>query len=202
MNIKTFCAAAALAVGVGSAADAASVRFDLIYQNTILENATIRAIGTGDQIWDGDLDVKKSPWALPTLYPGAKRGNRFEAYAEIVEADDEYGGYFAPVCDVGGFDCSVDYLWERFVSLDPFAVVADAFGVWQNGKTLIVTSWGDYDGDGFEILGDGYEGYASAITTTFRITGVAPVPLPTSVALLPLGFGALAMLRRRRRVAS
>jgi MYXO-CTERM domain-containing protein len=192
----------ALTVGTGQTAEAATtVSFKLRYEGTVLDRATIFDTGTEDLLWDGVLDVEGSPWELPTLYHGAKKGDIFEAYAEIEEAGDEDGGYIAPVCDVGGFDCSKTGGWDRYISTDPFSVTTDAFMVVQYGSSLTVTNWGEHHLAGFSFFGDGYRGFTDSIVTTFTIIDPAPVPLPTTAALLPMGLGALALMRRRRRSA-
>lgn len=201
MGMKSVIAAAAVAVGIGQA-EAASIQYDLRYEDTILDDATIWENEGDDPVWYGSLSVHGALRVLPSLYPGAKKGDLFKAYVEFGEAEeyDPYDGYTAPVCDVGGFDCTVSD-GERSVDGESFTVVTDAFGVWEGRKTLTVTSWGEYYGAGFHFSGDGYWGHAFSITSTFTIVDLAPVPLPASAALLPMGIGALALMRRRRRLA-
>ena len=197
MRVMYAFTAAAVVVGMGSAADAASLRYDIRYEGSFLENALIIDAETEEELWFGDLNIDGAPWELPTLYSNAKKGDLFEAYVETEEGDDERG-LAAPVCWVGGFNCR-NLQPFRYVDPNLFNVVADQFAVWETAGVLTVTSWGEYDGDGFRFSGDGYQGSADAITATFTIVELAPVPLPASVALLPLGIGALAMMRRRRR---
>lgn len=200
VRIRSVCASAVVIVGLGQAAEAAIVNLDLRYEGTVLEDAYLFDTTTWDVLWAGDLDVETAPWVLPSLFPGASKGQTFQLHADIRAATDEYGGYVAPVCDIGGFDCAVTR-WERYVLQEPLHVESDAFGVWQHGNTITVTSWGEYHLAGFHIVGDGYAGFTVAMTSRFTIIEPSPVPLPLPAALLPAGLGALALLRRRHRAA-
>jgi hypothetical protein len=198
-------AAAAVAMGIGQAADAASVRYDLQYVDSILDDAVVFDSVTGDPLWvswdDGPLSIHDSPWETPDIQIHAQRGGLSDAYLEIEMLwDDWYQDYIpsVPNCYVGAFDCSITR-GERAASINPFYVAADRFSIWQEGSTITVTNWGEYHLAGFTIIGDGYWGSAVSVTSTYEIIELAPVPLPASAALLPLGVGALALMRRRRK---
>lgn len=197
MSVRVLIAAAAVSLGMGQAADAATVKYNLRYEDSVLEDVWIYFDDADEELWFDKLSIHGSAWKLPSLFQGAQKGDLFEAYAEI-EKDDEYGEYIASYCYVGFFKCTAKSIGNIFVQPD-FYIVADAFAVWNDGKTLTLTSWGRWDGDGFDIIGEGYTGYADAITSTFTIIQPAPVPLPATAALLPLGLGALAMMRRRQK---
>lgn len=204
MGIKVLAVAAVMALGFGRA-EAASVKYDLRYEDTVLDEAVIWDSETGDLLWDflesGPLSVHNALWDLSAFQTGERKGDITDAYLEYEEyldfGDSGYG-YIAPVCWVGSFNCEVQK-GERVVWPELFHVATDSFVVERIGSSLHATTWGLYDGDGFSISGNGYEGSAASITSIYTIVELAPVPLPASVALLPLGIGALAMMRRRRR---
>lgn len=211
MGIRALCAAAAVIAGMVSAADAASVRYDLRYIDTVLDDAVIFDSMTGEVLLyspdKGPLSVHDPRWDFSMFDPGLRPGDLTDAYMEYEdfpyppEWDHDPGqgeDYIVPVCWIGNFNCEVDRQ-ERMVIPELFLVSTDVFGVGRNGTTFYAYTEGNYHREGFRIIGEGYEGSAASMTSTFELVELAPVPLPASAALLPLGFGALALMRRRRR---
>ncbi|SNR66670.1 VPLPA-CTERM protein sorting domain-containing protein [Paracoccus sediminis] len=195
MVIRALAAAAAVVFGMGQAVQAASVGYDLRYESSVFEDVFLYDEEIDESFFAEELDILDVPGYVSTLFPNAVKGDIFRLQAEIGEDED---GYKASDCSIGSFDCTT-YSRERLVSLDPLTIVADAFGIWSDGSQVTLTSWGRWDGDGFDLSTGDRWGRAGAITTTFTIVELAPVPLPASAALLPLGLGALAMMRRRRK---
>ena len=75
------------------------------------------------------------------------------------------------------------------------------------GSVFDVGFWSTYARqDGPFVTTDGLHGYfyvdEYSQFTILDIKDLAPVPLPSAIALLPLGLGALAFMRKRRRTAA
>lgn len=221
MGIRALCAAAAVVVGVGSAAEAAtytSVSYDMFvrYDGTAFTDVDYYPIAhdhysfENKDISAGDtsLGLKSHLFGLPAI------GTIFQFTVNILHPDIPYhvpyygNGGSTPVCQLGPWNCTATD--QTNISANSFSLAYDD-DWWmsvnaQEGSTFEVGLSAIYSGvqtplitaDGMHMYWYDYE------TSYFTILGVsqpAAVPLPATAALLPLGLGALAMLRRRRRIS-
>lgn len=177
MSIRTFCAAAVVALGVGQA-EAATV-YDVIFTITKAKHLYI------DDCYDedGSYTTCVSTELLPD-WRGMSVGDPLRGVFAV--GDDGFA-----TLDVGGLRLFGD--WGAYQAYDGDAYWWEGSG----GVWYTYLSWNGTAGTLFHSLDnrpDSYDTYASLT--------LAPVPLPATAALLPLGIGALAMMRRRRRVVS
>ncbi|MGN7867811.1 VPLPA-CTERM sorting domain-containing protein [Paracoccus sp. 22332] len=213
MGIRALCAAAAVVVGVGSAAEAATtVSYDLWlrYEGTAFTSAFHETTGDPDTTVTGDFAADDMlPGMKSYLFGAIPVGEVIHFVATMVhpdqpvEDDPYYGnGGRTPVCQFGVWDCT------KTNYIDPTKFLFSWDDKWQvaggveTGSTLMVELWSTslpfpmYSDDGRYSYGYDYE--YSYFTV---VADPAPVPLPATAALLPLGIGALALMRRRRRVS-
>ena len=213
MGIRALCAAAAVVVGVGSAAEAATVDYDI----------DLRYIGTN--FWDGHISqegwvpeafefdkmpLEGNPFGLIGKYGHLSVGEIVKFVAHVIHPDDpdtwigsfDNGGR-APSCSLAGISCGGInqtypgdhfklYVWdlsEFYGSL----IVGDVFShlLWGPAVTPQTTS---------EIYFSAWFEVAEFEVVAVHQPAPAPVPLPATAALLPIGIGALTMMRRRRRL--
>lgn len=169
MGIRSLCAAAVVAVGVGSAADAAT--YDVIF--TVTE-------AMDEYIGDDDEQYVATPlsgwWGFDVNAPVA---------GTLSVSDDD---------NTVSLDVAGNRLFEDYDSIGGIGGggVSWLFGV--GGSALTELRWFG-DRGALIYLSDNRPDYTSARATL----SLAPVPLPAAAALLPLGIGALAMMRKRRR---
>lgn len=201
MGIRSLIAAAAMVVGIGQAAEAAGLHYVLQYEDTALENAWF-SDNKGEEYHHSLISIHDTPLRLPTFHHGAVKGDIYKGYSLFRKGH-------VPSCHMGRIACSVSR-WNNEAMVFPYGeITTDDFRVtwawdWTGSGVdqIIVTNWGEWGG-GVSIDTKDAFGFANAIITTFtivdRYTTPSTVPLPASAALLPLGIGALAMMRRRRR---
>lgn len=222
MSIRSVIGAAVVAVGMGSAADAATytrASYDLTvrYDGTSFSGVHYSNIDPEipDQHFsevapdDRSLGLKSHLFGLPEF------GTVFQFVVDIVHpdvpglSDPYYGnGGRTPVCQLGPWDCTE----TNKTSIDPLGFYLQWDDDWymnvpaQAGSSFFVYYSATYGSNGpgtqFTDNGNGYS-YESedSYFTVIAVNSPAPVPLPATAALLPLGIGALALMRRRRRSA-
>lgn len=227
MGIRALCAAAAVMVAGVGAADAATVvkeyNLHLRYEGTAFYDAFYSQYDSEgnyeETIHLGDVAVGEAPsWMKSYDFPDLTPGSIIGFIATIIFDDEvtfDEGGFAlsgsAPVCRIGtvscigmnynqlsesGVDLNIKPEGNMWLSFNP-AVGGDfEFGRWmyempkphravENGITYIY-----------------YSEMQLSNFTVVSAADIAPVPLPASAALLPLGIGALAFLRKRRRSAA
>lgn len=193
MRIRALCAAAAVAVGVGSAADAATT-YGFKYIETVYVDVTIYQDNNPDDEDDYEifefvsLSNNNDSWGLGLFIPNMKPGDIF-TYKDI-RSD----------CILTDTCKYLEYYYE-----DPLYFGEELWMVEFPGglnKGSIVDLWDADTYVGHHFYGDNFQAIVHDRHTYFEIVEIAPVPLPATAALLPLGIGALAMMRGRRRALS
>lgn len=166
MGIRSLCAAAVVAVGFGSAADAATVTHNIIFTMNFLDG--------------------------PQYHWGIKEGQKANGTLEIIEGSfDEnwltltingYSAYSGKASGSGGYYDGIT------------GIVGYGYQVIQWGLTSgkFADAYDDEDGI-FELQAEG--------TMVLGTLPPSPIPLPAAAAFLPIGIGALAVMRKRRRSA-
>lgn len=207
MGIRSMVAAAVLAVGSGQAADAAIYHYELTYKDTLFYNVEIYDHNKFDpddpdtyaSIHYENLLASEDPFGLPTFQPNISPGDTLSFYMETQ-------GDRISSCRLGNFHCHrwYDPYWTGW-SDTPLTIWEEGFRVSFFDRNINVgtevTLW---DAEHMSSLGivarsDDYTMLAGGRIAYFTVTDLAPVPLPAGAALLPVGIGALAVMRRRRR---
>ncbi|VDS07940.1 hypothetical protein PARHAE_01120 [Paracoccus haematequi] len=202
MGIRALCAAAAVMVGVGSAAEAATIEqydYRLRYEGTTFGSVAYSEYETQTRTEYGTVHSSADPFGLPHRFSDLAVGDYVNLHirAEIPHNpiyDSEGNGGRAPVCLIGSFNCSA-FVKGAEPGLNLYNIW-NLFLIMKDGDTIFQTE-GGYAGDYYKL--EFGEVYYRDPTAEFSI--IAPIPLPATVALLPLGMGALALMRRRRRSA-
>lgn len=214
MGIRALCAAAAVVAGMGSAEAATVANYDfwLRYEGTAFRDLSY---ASADETTDIDFYGSTGPKEMPdgvksTLFRGLQIGDVIRAVVQVVhpdvpvEDDPYYGnGGRTPICQIGPWDCTATNY--TFPQTDGFFLAFD--DVWDLdlkvvvGSAFIVDFWAGAYGNGIETTDDGLYLYTyNRSHDTFTVVDQpAPVPLPATAALLPMGIGALAMMRKRRK---
>lgn len=218
MSIRSVIGAAVVAVGMGSAAGAATfttIDYDLYlrYEGTAFQNLIAYDRWNNWDAYSTPYYPIEDPLGLNVpnqKFPGLAIGDIARFIATIVFPDDpkwidlyDNGGR-APVCSIGKTSCT-DISEAYFKG--PYAGFSVSYsdrvvitGSTQVGSVfqyshLYPENWTSDDGRWLY-----YAWTTSALFTVVQIVDTpAPVPLPATAALLPLGIGALALMRRRRR---
>lgn len=170
VGLKAMCAAAALAVGVGQAAEAAT--YDVIFTITTAQHDYL----------DFDDGQKVTRTYLPEWW-GVEVNTPMQGILEI-------GADAVASLVVNG---------RSFFGQADATQWQDAENSWtegQGGVWYSYMTWTGAAGAWYHTADhrpDYYDVYADI--------SLAPVPLPMTAALLPLGIGALALMRKRRRLA-
>lgn len=199
MGIRALCAAAAVVVGAGSAADAATYRYELTYQNSLFSDAEVWRIEPEELLFAGNLNSTDDLWGIPTALPGIVPGTKV-MFELIFDAGKVVR------CMIGSFDCHPGKTVYARWGESPIFTEHEFMEMRFSGEAQIGTLVELYDirnaaGHVFSTP-DYYISVWSRysyFTVSDLTPGIAPVPLPATAALLPLGIGALAILRRRRR---
>lgn len=213
-------AAAWAAIGIGQAADAATVKdYDLYlrYEGTSFYNFVFYDKWNNYDDTYGNYYPAEDPLGLKVPnknFPGLAVGDIVRFIATIIFPDNpnqligQYdNGGRAPVCLVGKTSCTNTEHAVMRGSHDGFRIdysdLISIAGSKQVGSEFVYShfypgNWSSDDG-----RWDYYAWYTDAYFTVVRIDdALAPVPLPATAALLPLGLGAMALMRRRRRRVS
>lgn len=175
MGIRSLCAATVVAVGVGSAAGAATIESgSYAVQMTLVESSWL--------CFMGDCE---GPEPTSSVYKGLNVGDIVPAMLSLAFPNSSQVHFTLSWSDTTISD---------FLTLIRENVYWRSDNKWE----LSLYQTGDI------LSGVLVDGYYSAIWTQnarieFTEVQPAPVPLPATAALLPLGIGALALMRRRRR---
>lgn len=217
--IKSAVLAAVTAVGLGAAAEAATVTFkrydfQLRFLGTSYDQAHVET-ADGTVLASGTIGASEERFGIqPTLFPHLAAGDLVHFRAKVAFSDPPNydfdplkspysNGGFAPKCSVSTVECglidqtgtndsSVWLAWDDRLTISFRSEVGEElqWDTWFWNYRMGLFDDGTYWGYGYE-------------TAHFQLVAeLAPVPLPASAALLPLGFGALAMMRKRRRKTS
>lgn len=177
MVVRSLVAAAAVAFGIGQAAEAATV-----------ENGKYRVNFTlTEKYWFCYMDCEgPEPESAP--YLGLGVGDVVSGIFTFKVVDDtlEFSLKWS-----GGLIARDAYHFHQYDSNSYFNGGADEDIAFDFSDGMITGHFKDNNDPGYW-----------AQNAVIEFSGMpAPVPIPASAALLPLGIGALAMLRRRRRLA-
>lgn len=222
---KTYLAAAALAVGTAGQAGAATftvAEYDLTlrYEGTKFIDAIVfNPFDDEPAFFEGDIAIGDETYGVVspifgTIPMGSNLNFRFKLTQPAEEYYESYAGNGgrAPICQFGPLDCTS----TNFVSIEDNTIsfaFEDKF--WTSfeldeGSVFDVGIFSEFarnvsDFPSF-LTTDGLNGfyYWDEISsfTILDVNDLAVVPLPAAWALMPLGFGGLALIRRRRRSAT
>lgn len=222
MSFRSLVAAAAVVVGIGQAAEAATyteATYNLFvrYEGTAFSDVSFHPIahdhygfdGKDIQADDTSLGLKSYLFGIPTI------GTIFQFAVTVMHPDVPFhvpyygnGGY-TPACQLGPWGCtatdqteispggfSLAYDDDWWTSVD--AQVGSSFEVnFSSTHSPTQTPYVTADGNHWY-----WYDYETSYFTVLAVDAPAPVPLPATAALLPLGIGALAVLRKRRKHAA
>ena len=183
MYIRSLCAAAVVAVGVGQADAATVVTHDIIFTVTYAVDRQEVEIFEEDEVRFENIDTPLAEfWGVPVGSPA--RGTLTISN----DVPNPYGDVFVSLVVAGTtlYNEVADGTFDDFDGIQGISGYLWESIRWQNGSGFL---WYTYDGRPNYTFAD------ATIT-------LAPVPLPAAAALLPLGIGALALMRRRRRSLS
>lgn len=217
MSIRTLCVAAAIAVGVGQAEAATTVDYDLWlrYEGTAFTSIDYAESGPdGDLLFEGDTSVDAMlPGTKSHLFGSVAIGKIVHLVMKIVHPDipvednPYYGnGGRTPICQMGAWDCTgTNYTSSDFRNGIPGVDFANArddewslMGSILPGSTVFVSFWAFGHAPYPHYSDDGaYQYWYDSEYSSFTVVP-SPVPLPATAALLSIGIGALAMMRRRQ----
>jgi hypothetical protein len=169
VSIRALLGAAAVAVSVGAAAEAATI-----------EAYNVRITLDDVQYWCNFCQSGETPPEINSAF-GLDEGSSAVGSLSITTDEERlsYSLTFGSSSVAGSNLMLFDGLWTDFGGFNRFS--------WNAGTGAIT------------LLDDGTPWEQ---VTQLSLTEVAPVPLPATAALLPLGLGALAMMRRRRKAAN
>lgn len=198
-----FLAASAIAVSFCSAAESAIIHsYYVKYEYTFYNDLIVHDDFTNTLLYEGDFDSRDDHiWGLPLASDAIDEENGDRLYRFM--AYEENGSI---ICTIAGVDCSV---WNY---KDDYWAYANS-DLTYFGSELMNIRIADGKIDLYDVdnaMGHSYynEAIDKTITasdrgrhTYFEIVQPAPVPLPASFAMLPVGVAALAMVRRRRKVS-
>lgn len=208
VGLKAMCATAALMVGVGQAEAATTVNYDLWlrYEGTSLYDLSYYEIDGSNEYeeanYTADATTPFKPVKFGDLITGAMI--RFTATVEYPDPPTSFTETTISPCQLGAEDCT----YFNYANMN------------QDGRIRLYNFFGDYMLSGYPTAGgtlsywfdsfgtvedrttaDGVYKYRTrGETANFTVVQPAPVPLPVTAALLPVGLGALAMMRKRRKV--
>lgn len=183
--------------------------FDVTYDSDGNPTSITQAFGPGT------LHETNDVWGLPRLFPGFAIGDDI-AFSAQLSLPDPSGGAPGTVvsCMLGGIDCSQN---APVPSYDPatgdfglaFGSTVEFYGVLASGNTL---NWDALNPNFvstpqvFSLTATQDAAIWSVLRAEFKVVEelptLAPVPLPASMLLLPLGLIGLASLRRRKAAAA
>lgn len=176
VGLKAMCAAAALMVGVGQAEAAVMPS----------PYGTYDVEFTLEGVYSACNITCEDPVQVP--YAGMSLGDTQRGVLDIREGSNPY-------------TIVVDFSWVGGVLADDLELIGTVGNSYAN-SLYFALSW--------ERIGGLFTGMFTGVNyplnngdieqlNDFRFTEIAPVPLPMAGTLLPVGIGALAMMRKRRK---
>lgn len=222
--IKSAVLAAVAVVGIGAAAEAAVIRdYDIYlrYEGTAFSDIVYFDIMNPDgEIIEGDTDRDEMlPGTRSFLLGDLVIGQIINLKAKIVHPDfpepeglNGNGGR-TPDCIFGSWNCSAsNFTGSDFNGTPPdedfLFAYADIWYVQGSsilGSKVAVNFWSGATSDRYTSTDGRFEWFSGEENSYFEVVAapdMSPIPLPASAALLPLGIGALAMIRKRRKRVS
>lgn len=208
MKLSKWYLGLAAVMGLGSAAGAATMTIEeygyrLRYEGTTLPSVRYYDGETGQTAEFGTIHSSADPFKLPHRFSNLRVGDyldmRVQAHIPSVPVWDAFGnGGSAPLCFIGSYDCSSS-VHAAETGLHLYSAW-DIFEIKKVGNKIFHVE-SEYAGNWHSIeFGEIWYWDPQAEFTI--VAELAPVPLPASAALLPVGIGAFAMIRRRRRKIS
>ena len=213
MVYKALAVAAAMTIGI-SQADAAVVKYDidLRYLGTTFRDVIIYVNNPAQDVFVTEtMGLEGNPFGITGMQSGLTYGQtvKFTAEVHFPENQDEWisaydNGGRAYNCMLGNASCdsiTQAYQWEDSIGLF-YDDSLDFVGELKVGGKFTNRSWRPWVQDRYE-WGSFYAEWETAEFEVLKINQPqpAPVPLPATAALLPLGVGALAVLRKRRKIS-
>ena len=201
MTSRAFFAAIIAVSAAAGAADAATFHYRLTYDRTLFTDVDYYSDTADEDVHHDVLSANDDPWNLPLLFAGLSHGKTYDFRATI--EDD-----VVTDCSIGTFNCTPDFdpFWS-YASASPLHFGNELFHVsFGAGKgaaatSMLVSDVSDGNWGGFFVAQD--DGFVQVGTRSTYFTVVqaelAPVPLPAGIALLPVGIGAFALMRRKKR---
>ena len=225
MYINLLAAVAVTSVMAGQAGAAtytvAEYDMQIRYEGTGFTDAYILSLYDldVDTIFEGDIALGDTTFGFESyLFGKPQVGTVFQFQFKVVHPHEPieelfYGnGGRAPVCQLGPWDCTnvnntningnhISFAWEDAFSSSVHLT---------KGSVISINFWSEFASHNgpfpFFLSEDGLYGYdywdEYSQFTILDIKDLAPVPLPSAIALLPLSLGALAFMRKRRRPAA
>lgn len=184
VGLKAMCAAAALMVGVGQA-EAATARCERsdaydppIYGTKLTYDFDVF-------IRQGFIDNEDNPIEA---YGPYSKNVAVPMRANITSLPADYCA-----------DITLSSLGQTWQTTESFGTLGFvAFGNTADGGRFVFSLFNDLIGDSLDIEWHTADSYAWVLLDIENVR-LAPVPLPATAALLPVGIGALAMMRKRRK---
>lgn len=209
MSLRTFCLGLVAALGLGQACAAATtVNHDLRlrYDGTSFTEASVYQRSSDLTLFEGTIGPWDYDWGFEGFFNHLPLGAIVPFKATILYPDEPFtwvsngsgfldNGGRVQACSFTGPLCNATWTQRRG---DDFRFgYDDAAGFDKIGNQIRYSFWGRAfrDIDPAEDIRREYE-----FQTVHFTVLPAPVPLPASIALIPMGIGALALLRRRRRL--
>lgn len=207
MGIRSMVAAAVLAVGFVQSADAATIYdYDLVlrYNDTTYVNAQSYDRTTGELLDLGNVSATDNPLGFKGKFTPLSPGEIVSMKVTLLDTGDLFTSDFL-TCAIGNWNCYRGHrdIWHPvYGDESSFRLLFDSVALFTFNGEVIYQGANSYGGT-WQRMDDVslfhlYENVSFTIIEWNR--SLAPVPLPVSAALLPVGIGALAMMRRRRRI--
>lgn len=221
INLLAAVAVTSVMAGQAGAATYTVAEYDMQvrYEGTGFTRAYVLSLPDLETVYEGSIPAGDTTYGFDSyLFGKPQIGTIFQFQLKIVHPHVPIYDFFydnggrAPVCQLGPWDCTgvnitnINGNHIRFGWDDIFSASVTL----TKGSVLDINFWSAYAShDGpypFRISEDGRYGYEYrdeySQFTILYIKDLAPVPLPSAIALLPLGIGALAFMRKRRRLVA
>lgn len=203
MGFRSWCLGLLAATVIAPVADAAVYRYGLTYVDTFHQDVQLTDESDPENLVEHQYDwlaASEDPWNLPLYAPGLVPGQKFDFRLETYRETNEY----VVSCFIGSIMCD-DYYdpYYTYFTADPIFYAASEYKFLSFSETAkigtIVELYDIASFAGHFFQGDNYTASTRGRITRFVVSELAPIPLPATIALLPIGLGALVALRRRRK---